>query len=107
MDAPGARCLVFQDGGMRLSRKGSAPKFTLYDLQYCPYCHYVREAAEELGIELRIVDVRRNPEARQYLISERGRGTVPVLGIVEQDGERLLGESRDIVRFLREHARQA
>lgn len=92
---------------MRFSRKSSAPRFTLYDLQYCPYCHYVREAAKELGIELRIVDVRRKPEARKYLISERGRGTVPVLGIPEKGGETLLGESREIVRYLKEYARQA
>lgn len=74
---------------------------TLYHLEFCPFCVNVRRAAKELGIELELVDVGRNPEARAMLLERRGRGTVPVLGIPTDDGERLMGESRDIIDYLR------
>ena len=74
---------------------------TLYQLQFCPYCVDVRRAAEKLGIELHYVDVGRDLEARKMLFERRGRGTVPVLGIPTDDGERLLGESLDIIDYLR------
>ena len=74
---------------------------TLYQLQSCPYCVDVRRAAEKLGIELRYVDVGRDREARNVLYERRGRGTVPVLGIPTDDGERLMGESQDIIAYLR------
>lgn len=74
---------------------------TLYHSEYCPYCIDVRRSADALGIELQLVDVSRNPEARSMLMARRGRGTVPVLGIPSDDGERLMGESRDIIEYLR------
>ena len=74
---------------------------TLYHLEYCPFCLDVRRAAEQLGIELQLVDVGRDADAREMLLERRGRGTVPVLGIPEDGGERLLGESRDIIDYLR------
>lgn len=75
---------------------------TLYQQPFCPYCDDVRRAADELGIELRYVDVNRDREARNMLYERRGRGTVPVLGIPSDDGERLMGESQDIIAYLRE-----
>lgn len=74
---------------------------TLYHLEYCPFCIDVRRSAEALGIELQLVDIGQNPEARAMLMERRGRGTVPVLGISSDDGERLMGESRDIIQYLR------
>ncbi len=74
---------------------------TLYHLEFCPFCVDVRRAAEELCIELELVDVGRNPEVRAKLIERRGRGTVPVLEIPTNDGGRLMGESRDIIEYLR------
>lgn len=75
---------------------------TLYQMPFCPYCVDVRRAAEELGIELHYVDVGRDREARNMLYERRGRGTVPVLGIPEDGGERLMGESQDIIAYLRD-----
>jgi glutaredoxin 2 len=72
------------------------PRYTLFHAPACPYCHFVRQAADELGIELDLVDVTRDAEARRRLWQERGRGTVPVL---EREDGSLMGESRDIVRF--------
>lgn len=73
---------------------------TLYHLSLCPFCVRVRRAARQLGIELKLVDLAEDPSARPYLLRERGRATVPVLGIPTDEGERLLGESRDIIAFL-------
>ena len=74
---------------------------TLYHLEFCPFCVDVRRAADEFGIELRLVDVGRDPDARAMLYERRGRGTVPVLGIPSDDGEQLMGESQDIIAYLR------
>jgi len=77
---------------------------TLYHLSYCPFCHKVRRAADALGIELELIEIRENPAARDYLLKERNSGTVPVLGIPTADGETLLGESDDIVAYLHRNA---
>lgn len=78
--------------------------FTLYYTPSCLYCHRVLRAAEALQVELSLVDLWTHPKARNHLIAGRGRATVPVLGIRTPEGERLMGESADIVRFLEAHA---
>ncbi len=80
------------------------PRFTLYHLPYCPYCIKVRVAAERLGVELDLVDITADPAARAKLLEARGRATVPVLGIHTATGERLMGESADIVKYLEANA---
>lgn len=77
---------------------------TLYHLGYCPFCQKVRRAADDLDIELRLVDIDETPEARAYLTRHLGRSTVPVLGIRSGSQETLLPESDDIVRYLKDNA---
>lgn len=77
---------------------------TLYHLEYCPYCHRVLRAADQLGLDLKLVEITQHPEAKDRLFKERGRGTVPVLGIPTKNGEVLLGESSDIIDWLRDNA---
>ena len=79
-------------------------RFVLYELPTCPFCIRVRRAAQELNIPLELVDIRKDPQARERLIEANGRSTVPVLGIPTPDGERLMPESRDIIAFLRQQA---
>lgn len=81
--------------------------YTLYHLAWCPYCLKVRRAADRLGIDLDLIDISRTPGARDRLVDELGRGTVPVLAIPTDDGERLLPESDDIVAFLERAASAA
>lgn len=78
------------------------PTLTLYMRPACGYCSWVVEEAEELAIELQLVNIWETPAAREKLLSARGRATVPVLGIPTADGERLLPESRDIIAYLRQ-----
>lgn len=80
------------------------PRFTLYHLPYCPFCLKVRAEAERLGVELDLVDITANPAARAKLMEARGRATVPVLGIPTAMGERLMGESADIIKYLEANA---
>lgn len=79
---------------------------TLYHLPACPFCLKVRAAAEALGIELELVDVSRDREARALLLRTLGRATVPVLRLPGEPHDRLLPESDDIVAYLRTHAAQ-
>lgn len=79
-------------------------RFSLYHLPYCPFCLKVRAEAERLGIELDLIDVSVDPRARAKLLEQRGRATVPVLGIPTAMGERLMGESADIVKYLQANA---
>lgn len=72
----------------------------LYHYDACPYCARVREAIAELGVEVELRDVLETPEHRRELVRARGRGTVPVLRIEDEDGVRWTAESRDIVRWL-------
>ncbi|MDD9939813.1 MAG: glutaredoxin [Myxococcales bacterium] len=73
---------------------------TLYHLPTCPYCLRVRQAAQHLGIELRLRDIARDPEAREELIATRGRRTVPVLRVEQSGRVEWIGESEAIVEFL-------
>lgn len=82
----------------------STPKLALYHYETCYYCRVVRNAIDELAlgdaVELR--NVRENPDHRRELIDARGRKTVPVLRIEDEDGRvTWMPESRIIVRFLR------
>lgn len=82
------------------------PSLTLYHLPTCPFCLAVRDAAKRIGIELELVDIRAQPWAADYLSEHRGVRTVPVLHIRDATGERLLPESRDIIRYLERLARE-
>ena len=80
-------------------------RLSLYHLPSCPFCLKVRREADRLGIELDLIDISANPEARRYLLARRGRSTVPVLSIAAGDSEpTLLPESDGIVTYLRELA---
>lgn len=75
----------------------------LYQSETCWFCSRVLSAARRLGVTLELRDVDRDPELRRMLQARRGRATVPVLGIVSESGEELLGESSEIIRYLEEH----
>ncbi|MCB9603166.1 MAG: glutathione S-transferase N-terminal domain-containing protein [Sandaracinus sp.] len=75
-------------------------KLALYHYDACGYCARVREAIEQLGLEVEMRDVLEEPSWRRELAKVRGRGTVPVLRIEDEEGVRWMGESADIVRWL-------
>ncbi|MCO4745209.1 MAG: glutaredoxin [Proteobacteria bacterium] len=81
------------------------PKLTLYHLDYCPFCVRVRSAAARLDIDLELIEISEQPDAREHLLTTLGRSTVPVLGIGEGMSERLMPESRDIIAWLEANVR--
>lgn len=76
-------------------------KLTLYHSPWCGYCRLVRSQAKRLGVPLELVDINKDRQALERLVEARGRQTVPVLGIATPERERLMGESADIIRFLK------
>lgn len=73
---------------------------SLYHFDSCPYCARVRRAVSDLGLEVQLVDIHRDPSAQAELVAATGRPTVPVLHI--EEGDVWMPESGDIVRFLYE-----
>ncbi len=79
-------------------------KLRLYTSPHCGYCRLVLREAEKARVALEVIDIIDNPEVRERLVRSRGRGTVPVLGILRDDQEILMGESKDIIRYIRARA---
>jgi glutaredoxin len=72
----------------------------LYKYDSCPFCLRVMRVLDATGVEVEMRDTRGDPKAREHLLAETGRTTVPCLFI---DGVPLF-ESADIADWLRVHA---
>lgn len=77
----------------------------LYHYNGCPYCGWVRDTISDLGVEVELRDIHREPQHLRDLTQARGRSTVPVLRIVEEGRDEWMPESRDIMHWLREEYR--
>lgn len=78
-------------------REALLTALTLYQVEWCPYCHVVRQALTELGLMYVTANVPARREERAELLALTGQAAVPAL----QDGDRLLVGSDDIVGHLR------
>jgi glutathione S-transferase len=72
----------------------------LFQTEWCPASHRVRERLTELGVDYVVRQVSADRRKRQDLIAATGSDTVPVL--VTDGGQTLEGEER-IVAYLGEH----
>ena len=72
----------------------------LFQAEWCPASHRVRERLTELGVDYVIRQVPADRRKRQDLIATTGSDTVPVL--VTDGGQALEGEDR-IIAYLGEH----
>jgi glutaredoxin/uncharacterized protein (DUF302 family) len=70
---------------------------TLYQAEWCPYCHRVRQVLTELGLTFTAINVPAANEDRAELLAIAGQDSIPVL----TDGDRVLGESDEIIAYLR------
>jgi glutaredoxin/uncharacterized protein (DUF302 family) len=70
---------------------------TLYQTEWCPYCHRVRQALTELGLTFTAVNVPAANEDRVELIAIAGQDGVPVL----TDGDKVYTDSGEIITYLR------
>lgn len=83
------------------SESSADDKLALYHFDACPFCAMVRQAIDELGIDVELRNIHEDAAHREALLGARGRATVPVLRITSPDGEeRWMPESRDIVAYL-------
>ena len=70
---------------------------TLYQVEWCPSCHAVRQVLTELGLTYTAVNVPCKQEERANVMALSGQAGVPVL----QDGDRVLTDSAIIADYLR------
>ena len=69
----------------------------LYQAEWCPHSHRVRQRLTELGIDIRLRQVPADPEERDRLEQVAGTDEIPVL--VSDDGSTFCGEDA-ILAFL-------
>jgi len=72
----------------------------LFQTEWCPASHRVRERLTELGIDYVVRQVHPDKRKRLVLVAKTGMDAVPVL--VLEDGTALAGEER-ILAYLSEH----
>lgn len=83
------------------SETAGQDKLALYQYDACPFCHMVRAAIDQLGLDVEIRNIHQDRQHFNDLVAARGVPTVPVLRITSPDGDdRWMPESRDIVRYL-------
>lgn len=70
---------------------------TLYQTEWCPYSHRVRQALTELGLTYTAVNVAADPGGRADVIAVSGQASTPVL----QDGDKIFRDSDEILEYLR------
>jgi len=70
----------------------------LYHRWKCPWCAAVRQAIENVGVEVELVEVPYPREERERVRELSGQRRVPVL----VDGDEVIVDSRRIVRHLYE-----
>jgi glutathione S-transferase len=70
---------------------------TLYQLEWCPSCHGVRQVMTELGLTYTTINVPYRREQRAEVMTVSGQEGVPML----QDGDRVFADAAVIVDYLR------
>ena len=76
-----------------------SPSIELYQAEWCPSSHAVRQRLTELGVDFVARQVAADREARDELVARTGTDVIPVL--VVPDGPPLQGE-RAILGYLDE-----
>ena len=78
-----------------------ARALTLYQYEACPFCVKVRRAMKRQSLNIQKLDAKRNPIAREQLITGGGKLKVPCLKIEEEAGETSwMYESKEIIAYL-------
>jgi len=70
---------------------------TLYQSEWCFYSHRVRQVLTELGLTFTTVNVPAAREDRAELMAIAGQDSAPVL----TDGDKIFGDSDEIIEYLR------
>ncbi len=79
-------------------------KLIYYYRDYCGFCARVDAIINKLGIDLQRRNIWEDDESYNELTVATGRGTVPVLRIMDADGNsKWMAESTDIAYYLVEN----
>ena len=78
-------------------------KLALYYYPGCPYCHRVLRVLRQLDVQVELRHIYQNREHLRDLVQARGRRTVPVLRIEDEQGVTWMPESLDIVDWLHDN----
>ena len=79
-----------------------ASKHILYSRSFCGFCWRVLAEVKALGIDIEVRNTWESEEHLAELQAATGRSTVPVLRIVDSNGEsQWMPESADIIRYLK------
>ena len=70
----------------------------LYQTEWCPHSHKVRQRLTELGVSFEAIQVEPEPDDRNAMREATGVDVIPV--VVLPDGTRLTGEADEIVAEL-------
>jgi len=70
---------------------------TLFQVEWCPHCHRVRQVLTELGLDYLTINVAADRDERADLVATAGQSGVPVL----TDGDKVYGDSGEIIDYLR------
>jgi glutaredoxin len=70
---------------------------TLYQAEWCPYCHPVRQVMTELGLTYTTVNVQADRDERADVMAISDQPGIPVL----QDGDKVFSDSGEIIEYLR------
>jgi glutaredoxin len=70
---------------------------TLFQAEWCPHCHPVRQVMTELGLTYTAVNVQADRDERADVMAISGQPGIPVL----QDGDKVFSDSEEIVEYLR------
>ncbi|MBD1573355.1 glutaredoxin [Vibrio sp. S17_S38] len=79
----------------------STQGLSLYHFESCPYCQKVRRAITELGLDLELRDIRKNPDYQDEKVTATGKTQVPCLKIESGSETTWLYESDAIVDYLK------
>jgi glutathione S-transferase len=69
----------------------------LYQAEWCPHSHRVRQRLTELGVDVRLRQVPADPDEREELMRASGTNEIPVL--VLEDGSPVCGDDQ-IMEYL-------
>jgi len=69
---------------------------TLYQVEWCPSCHRVRQVMTELGLTYVTVNVQADRDERADVLAVSDQSGVPVL----QDGDKVFSDSDEILEYL-------
>jgi glutaredoxin len=68
-----------------------------YQVEWCSYCHTVRQVMTELRLPFTAINVAADPDERAEVVAVSGQPGVPML----QDGDKVFTDSAEIVEYLR------